>query len=135
MASATGLRRRPANEDSTVRIDSGEDSPVLGDSFDNIARYGLSFQRSQNGGRFTPSQGPNFGYYKQAGGKERLNVDTQDFTQSLSERADEIESERAEPEPPDDYEGRWESSDSAVDDVQGMFDGLESDLRDSRVTE
>ena len=61
---------------------------------------------------------------------ERLNVGTQEFTQSLAERADEIESERAEPEPPDDYDGRWESSDSRVDDVQGMFDGLESDLRD-----
>ena len=39
-------------------------SPRLGDSFDNVARYGLSFQRSQNSGRFTPGAGPNFGYYK-----------------------------------------------------------------------
>lgn len=60
---------------------------------------------------------------------ERLNVDTQEITQNLTERADEIESERAESEPPDDYEGRWDSSESAVDDVRGMFDGLESDLR------
>ena len=36
------------NEDWTVRIDSGEYSPRLGDSYDNVARYGLSFQRSQN---------------------------------------------------------------------------------------
>lgn len=57
-------------------------------------------------------------------------MDTQEFTQSLAERADAIESERAEPEPPDDYEGRWESSDSRVDDVQGMFGGLKNDLRD-----
>ena len=27
---------------------------MLGDSFENVARQGLSFQRSQNGGRFTP---------------------------------------------------------------------------------
>ena len=52
------------NEDWTVRIDSGEYSPWLGDSFDNIARLGLSFQRSQNGGRFVPGVGPNDGYYK-----------------------------------------------------------------------
>ena len=52
------------NEDWTVRIDSGEYSPRLGDSYDNVARYGLSFQRSQNSGRFTPGAGPNWGYYK-----------------------------------------------------------------------
>ena len=52
------------NEDWTVRIDSGEYSPRLGDSYDNVARYGLSFQRSQVSGRFTPGAGPNWGYYK-----------------------------------------------------------------------
>ena len=59
------------NEDWTVRIDSGEYSPWLGDSFDNIARLGLSFQRSQNGGRFVPGVGPNVGYCKRvaAGGQ------------------------------------------------------------------
>ena len=51
------------NEDWTVRIDSGEYSPRLGDSYDNVARYGLSFQRSQVSGRFTASTGPNLGYY------------------------------------------------------------------------
>jgi LmbE family N-acetylglucosaminyl deacetylase len=51
------------NEDWTVRIDSGEYNPRLGDSYDNVARYGLSFQRSQTSGRFTPGAGPNFGYY------------------------------------------------------------------------
>ena len=52
------------NEDWTVRIDSGEYSPRLGDSYDNVARYGLSFQRSQTSGRFAPSAGPNYGYYR-----------------------------------------------------------------------
>jgi len=51
------------NEDWTVRIDSGVYDPRLGDSYDNVARYGLSFQRSQNSGRFTPSAGPNYGFY------------------------------------------------------------------------
>ncbi|MBY0493010.1 MAG: PIG-L family deacetylase [Cyanobacteria bacterium] len=51
------------NEEWTVRIDSGEYSPILGDSYANIARRGLSFQRSQNGGSFTPSAGPSYSYY------------------------------------------------------------------------
>jgi len=52
------------NEDWTVRFNTGEFDPVLGDSYDNVARYGLSFQRSQNGGRFAPTVGANYGYYK-----------------------------------------------------------------------
>ena len=56
------------NEDWTVGIDSGEYSPRLGDSYDNVARYGLSFQRSQTSGRFTPGAGPNVGYYKLVAG-------------------------------------------------------------------
>ena len=55
------------NEPWTVRIDSGEYSPYLGDSFDNLARFGLSFQRSQNSGRFNPGMGENYGYYTRVG--------------------------------------------------------------------
>jgi LmbE family N-acetylglucosaminyl deacetylase len=51
------------NEEWSVRVDSGEYSPVLGDSFDNHARRGLSYQRSQNGGRFTPSTGSVYSYF------------------------------------------------------------------------
>jgi hypothetical protein len=61
---------------------------------------------------------------------ERLGVATDKFTQGLLERADELESERAEQEPPDDDDGAWRSSDSYVDDVQAMFDGLQNDLKD-----
>jgi hypothetical protein len=61
---------------------------------------------------------------------ETFGVDAQEYTQDLLERADEIEKERAEPEPDDDYEGRW-SGNSGVDDVGGMFDGLHSDLKDT----
>ncbi len=58
------------NEDWTVRIDSGEFSPYLGDSYDNVARYGLSFQRSQNSGRYNPGiGGPNYGYYSRVGSR------------------------------------------------------------------
>jgi hypothetical protein len=57
-------------------------------------------------------------------------VPTDDFTQGLYVRADEIESERAEHEPPDDDDRPWRSSESNVDDVTGMFDGLQSDLKE-----
>lgn len=52
-----------ADENWTVRIDSGEYNPVLGDTYANIASFGLSFQRSQNGGRYAPASGPNYWYY------------------------------------------------------------------------
>lgn len=52
------------NEDWTVRVDTGEYSPWIGDSFDNFARLGLSFQRSQTSGRLNASAGAVYGYYK-----------------------------------------------------------------------
>jgi LmbE family N-acetylglucosaminyl deacetylase len=51
-------------EDWTIRVDPGEYDPVLGDSYQSFARLGLSFQRSQNGGRFSPQPGPAASYYK-----------------------------------------------------------------------
>ena len=53
-----------ANEDWSVRKDTGRYDPVLGDSYQTFARMGLSFQRSQNGGRFVPQLGPSVSYYK-----------------------------------------------------------------------
>lgn len=50
-------------ENWTLRVDSGEYSPWLGDSYANIAARGLSFQRSQNSGRFNPGAGPSYSYY------------------------------------------------------------------------
>jgi LmbE family N-acetylglucosaminyl deacetylase len=52
------------NEDWTIRVDSGEYDPILGDSYQSFARLGLSFQRSQNSGRFSPQPGPSVSYYK-----------------------------------------------------------------------
>lgn len=52
------------NEDWTLRVDPAVFSPWLGDSYANFARTGLSFQRSQNGGRNDPQPGPAYGYYK-----------------------------------------------------------------------
>ena len=51
-------------ENWTIRVDTGEFSPWLGDSYANFAAYGLSFQRSQNSGRFNPGVGPVYGYYR-----------------------------------------------------------------------
>jgi LmbE family N-acetylglucosaminyl deacetylase len=50
----------------TVMIDTGQYSPWLGDSFENVARTGLSFQRSQNGGRMTRVNGPAVSFYRRA---------------------------------------------------------------------
>jgi LmbE family N-acetylglucosaminyl deacetylase len=55
------------NETWTLRVDPGEYSPWLGDSYANFARLGLSFQRSQNSGRYTPQLGPSPAYYQRVG--------------------------------------------------------------------
>jgi LmbE family N-acetylglucosaminyl deacetylase len=51
-------------EDWTLRIDTGEYSPWLGESYQSFASLGLAFQRSQNGGRIGPQSGPSIFYYK-----------------------------------------------------------------------
>jgi LmbE family N-acetylglucosaminyl deacetylase len=51
-------------ENWTIRVDAGEFSPWLGDSYANVAAFGLSFQRSQNSGRFNPGVGPVYAYYR-----------------------------------------------------------------------
>jgi LmbE family N-acetylglucosaminyl deacetylase len=53
-----------AEEPWTVRIDTGEYSAALGDTYQNIGRRGLSYQRSQNGGRFVRGSGPAFLHYR-----------------------------------------------------------------------
>jgi LmbE family N-acetylglucosaminyl deacetylase len=52
------------DEDWTVRVDPGEYSPWIGTSYSSFARLGLSFQRSQNGGRYVPQAGTAPAYYK-----------------------------------------------------------------------
>ena len=42
----------------SARIETGEYSPWLGDSYANFGRLGLSFQRSQNAGRLNLAPGP-----------------------------------------------------------------------------
>ena len=52
------------NEGWTLKVDPGAYSPWLGDSYANVARTGLSFQRSQTSGRLSLVPGPQPGYYK-----------------------------------------------------------------------
>ncbi len=59
------------DEDWTVKVDPGEYSPWLGTSYSDFARLGLSFQRSQNSGRYNPQAGPAPGYYKRTGHRAR----------------------------------------------------------------
>jgi LmbE family N-acetylglucosaminyl deacetylase len=51
-------------EDWNVVIDTGEYDPWLSDSYENVARRGLSLQRSQTGGRVHPVEGSLRRYYK-----------------------------------------------------------------------
>jgi LmbE family N-acetylglucosaminyl deacetylase len=74
------------NEDWTIRVDPGEYSPWLGDSYNNFARLGLSFERSQNSGRYAAQLGPAPGFYTRVGStvaapdKERSFFDGIDTT-------------------------------------------------------
>ena len=62
-----------------VRIDSGEYSPWLGDSYANFASLGLSFQRSQTSGRLRQAAGPNYGYYSLAGSRIKTEEKEESF--------------------------------------------------------
>ncbi len=63
----------------TVRVDSGEPNPWLGDSYENFGRLGLSFQRSQNGGQFAPRFGPSYGLYQRVGARVPAGEKEQSF--------------------------------------------------------
>ena len=52
------------NENWNVRLDTGTYDPVLGESYQTLARLGLSFQRSQNSGRFVAQPGPSVSFYR-----------------------------------------------------------------------
>ena len=52
------------NENWNVRLDTGTYDPVLGESYQALARLGLSFQRSQNSGRFVAPPGPSVSFYR-----------------------------------------------------------------------
>ena len=61
---------------------------------------------------------------------KRLGVDTQGATQGLEERAEEIETERAEPDD-DIFRSTGTIGSAAIEDVDAMFDGLNANLKDT----
>jgi LmbE family N-acetylglucosaminyl deacetylase len=72
-------------EDWSLRIDPGEYSAWLGESYQTFARLGLAFQRSQNGGRVN-TEAPSAGYYKRlaTAADVRLKPDTTGTTNPAS---------------------------------------------------
>jgi len=52
------------DEDWTLAVDAGSPDPWLGDTYENVARAGLSLQRSQTSGIERPVQGAFFRYYR-----------------------------------------------------------------------
>ncbi|HEY7055266.1 MAG TPA: PIG-L family deacetylase, partial [Vicinamibacterales bacterium] len=52
------------SEDWTIAVDTGTYDPVLGDSYQNLSRLGLAYQRSQNSGVARLAPGPAVAYYK-----------------------------------------------------------------------
>src|SRR5256712_4872424 len=71
------------NEDWTIRVDPAIYSPWLGDSYANFARAGLSYQRSQNGGRNDPPPGPAYRYYKPLASNVRAPAKGSGFLRGL----------------------------------------------------
>jgi LmbE family N-acetylglucosaminyl deacetylase len=109
------------DEDWTVRVDTGQYSPWLGDSFENIAREGLSFQRSQNSGRLVRAAGSTFGYYKRmdSGGKAR--VKERDFFDGIDTSIPALFTMLGRAEP-DGMAARLQRIDLAVRDAMQVFD-------------
>src|SRR5690349_9803458 len=69
-----------------LRVDSGVYSPWLGDTFANFARIGLSFQRSQNGGRNDRVAGPSFNYYKRLASRVNARDKESEFFDGIDTR-------------------------------------------------
>ena len=65
------------DQDWTLRIDTGEYSAWLGESYQAFSRTGLAFQRSQNGGRVNAQPGASVAYYQRLD-QVRLKPDTTD---------------------------------------------------------
>src|SRR5687767_2327510 len=65
-----------STDDWSVEIDPGVYEPVLGTSYQTIARLGLSFQRSQNSGRFVPQPGSAPVYYARITGAPPVQAPT-----------------------------------------------------------
>jgi LmbE family N-acetylglucosaminyl deacetylase len=88
------------DEDWNVRVDSGEYATWLGDSYNNFARYGLSFQRSQTSGRLRYNYGPVWGYYKRVGSVIDVPAREDSFFQGIDTTIPGLFRALRKPEPP-----------------------------------
>ena len=109
-------------EDWTVRVNTGQFSPWLGDSFDNFARTGLGFQRSQNGGRVTLSSGFNYGYYKRMGSGATAGAKEPDFFAGIDTSIPGLFKALGRPEPAG-AAALLQPIDAAVQEAMRTFDG------------
>lgn len=71
------------NEEWTLRVDPGAFSPWLGETYNNFARIGLSFQRSQVSGRVNLARGPQYGYYKRVGSTVTSGMKEEGFFEGI----------------------------------------------------
>ena len=98
-----------ANEDWTIRVDTGEYDPVLGESYQSLARLGLSFQRSQTSGRFSPQPGPSLAYYKRLQSKVDAPAKELSFFEGIDTTLAGLHRLLGKPAPAD-WRRRWWSS-------------------------
>ena len=89
------------NEDWTLRVDTGEYSPWLGDSYANFARVGLAFERSQNGGQVDRVAGPAYAYYKRLASRVNAPDKETTFFDGIDTRLTGIYTTLQRPAPPD----------------------------------
>ncbi|MCP5114618.1 MAG: PIG-L family deacetylase, partial [bacterium] len=71
------------NEDWTVAVDSGVYDPLLGETYAQMARRGLRFQRSQGAGSAIASPGPAKRYYKLVASEVGMADKEEDFFERL----------------------------------------------------
>jgi LmbE family N-acetylglucosaminyl deacetylase len=62
------------NEEWTLKVDTGEYSPWLGETYQLFAARGLSLQRSQNGGRVTAAPAAAVGYYNRLAASPQVRL-------------------------------------------------------------
>ena len=71
------------NEDWTVAVDSGIYDPLLGETYAQMARRGLRFQRSQGAGSAIASPGPSRRYYKLVASEVGMAEKEDDFFERI----------------------------------------------------
>jgi len=110
------------DEDWTVRVDTGQYDSWLGESYDNIARTGLSFQRSQNSGRLALGTGPNYGFYKRMGPGVAAGSREPDFFDGIDTTLPGLFRMLGRPEPAG-AAAQLQTIDAAIQQARRTFDG------------